>query len=420
MCSQITRVHSSIANDGPRSRGTVAFARSEEEVHETHNFGPACGSSVRDCHFLGARENAQSELEGTVFRRLGDQTTAVYRFDGPMADLCRLPGGEVYLTLADGKLIAGSADGASWERATTPFAAGVWGLDADRVFAWRGKELYTRSDAGWITSQAPLRVHAMHGCDKDHIYAAGSVGLAKLEGSELVPVETGIARPVYSLFVAGAAEIYALSMNHELWRGGSSGWEKWTKLPMGTRCIAKWNGQLWFGHERLGIGVVGEDGTYQWRKMDVAACGFDACGDLLIQTSRELLSTGDGESFDAMGIEVLEAAFAPWKAKAAAGGRKATAAQAELLARLLKHTGLSRDVGSSLLHELYAEGGRPTHARITKALRKRQLRDEANRYKYCATVERLVEETGKPFAECQAATIEAKGSIRKARVALEG
>lgn len=36
--------------------------------------------------------------------------------------------------------------------------------------------------------------------------------------------------------------------------------------------------------------------------------------------------------------------------------------------------------------------------------RKRKLRDEANRYKHRATIERLFEETGKPFAEGQAAS----------------
>lgn len=288
-----------------------------------HKLASASGPSWADCHYLLHRWDARTApsadaWESFVVAHVGGVLHLQMQMRGRLSGLWRAPDGEVFVADARGAVHHfrdGCAPGARWEtHRLGGVVRGVWGTREDDVWAWSmvpgGARLHRWDGAQWREVAAPGVVAAMHGVAPDLVYAVGAEGLvAAWDGDRWRRVGAPTDRPLSSVFVADAREMYAVGPGGDLLEGSVHGWIGRASFEGPLQSVAVWRGGVLVGAGAAGLMRLDGTELAPW-KPAVEAEHFDARGALLVTTPGAVVETLDGRSYRGTPLDEVVAAVA--------------------------------------------------------------------------------------------------------------
>ncbi len=305
--------------------------------HIAYEFTHASGPSHVDCHALGVRYDTRIGLqrdasETYLLQIEGTRAHVLWRVPGFILGLWRSPSGHVFVADPTRGVLMNldPARGTSpWRVDALPgVTLGVWGLDDDFVLAWGlaprpGEFVMHRWDgARWSELPSPGHVLAVHGVERDRLYAVGNHGLiARWDGARWSRVPSPTRAVLSAVHVVSDDEMYAAGAGMTLLEGSTHGWATVLTTDEMLPCVAKRGEAVYVGAALSGLMRLDRDALVPV-KPKLMPLGFDARPEtgLLIACPNVIAHTVDGVEFNGTWVDTFAALAAddptPWEVTA--------------------------------------------------------------------------------------------------------
>jgi len=284
-----------------------------------HEFVRASGASVDDCSFVAHRyreaDGCFKPAQGESFVCSVTEGRARVEFGGPgwITGLWRAPGGTLYACDAAGRVFVRAGLYGPWQHVDLPGTLlGVWGLDAAQVWVWgtRGEHgvMYRFDGAGWAEVESPGHVVALHGTERDLLFAVGHQGLiARWNGVAWQRMASPVCETLHGVFAVSKEEAFAVGPSGVCLDGSEHGWMLRERRDHLLYCVAAFRGGVYAGAPcPEGLLSRGPAGTLETVDHELSPYQIDARGALLLANPYVLTSSTDAKQWARFEVAAFE------------------------------------------------------------------------------------------------------------------